>query len=183
MGVACLGLVVADIDSSYGRGGGRGGGGGGRGGGGGISRGGGGFSGGGIRSAAPTSISRPGGRGAGTYAGGGNRIANGGNNFSGGNRINGGNSISGGNRINTGDVNIGNGNGGGWGGYYDHPVAAGVVTGAVIGATAAAVGSTYYDLPPGCPYTGAYYSCGGVYYQPQYQGTDVTYVTVDPSAG
>jgi hypothetical protein len=86
------------------------------------------------------------------------------------------------NRINTGDVNINNGWGNGWGGYVDHPVAAGVVTGAVVGATAAAVGSTYYDVPAGCPpYTSGgytYYSCGGAYYQPQYQGDTVVYTTV-----
>jgi hypothetical protein len=109
-------------------------------------------------------------------------LADGGNRVSSGNRINSGNN----NRINTGDINVGNGSGG-WGGYYDHPVAAGVVTGAVIGATAAAVGSTYYDLPPGCPpatYGGStYYSCGGAYYQPQYEGTDITYVTVNDPSG
>jgi hypothetical protein len=95
------------------------------------------------------------------------------------------------NRINTGNVNINNGNwnngwGDGWGGWVDHPIAAGVVTGAVVGAAAGAWGSTYYDLPVGCasyPYGGyGYYSCGGAYYQPQYEGDTVVYVTVpDPA--
>jgi hypothetical protein len=38
----------------------------------------------------------------------------------------------------------------------------------------------YYSLPAGCsPYHTSYYYCGGVYYQPQYQGSSVTYVTVE----
>jgi hypothetical protein len=59
---------------------------------------------------------------------------------------------------------------------------------AVAGMTAAAFGSAYYSLPPGCgpyPYSGyTYYSCGGAYYQPQYEGTTVVYVSVpDPAKG
>jgi hypothetical protein len=50
--------------------------------------------------------------------------------------------------------------------------------------TSAALGSYYYSLPPGCsPYYTSYYHCGGAYYQPQYQGDTVVYVTVpDPAA-
>jgi hypothetical protein len=89
--------------------------------------------------------------------------------------------------VNNGNVNVGNnvivGVDNGWGGGYGgfaHPVAAAATVGAVAGLTAAAVGSSYYGLPSGCsPYYGSYYDCGGVYYQPQYQGTDVTYVVVD----
>jgi hypothetical protein len=60
------------------------------------------------------------------------------------------------------------------------------VIGAVAGATAAAIGSAYYALPPECsPYyweSATYYSCGGAYYEPQYEGDTVVYVTVeDPS--
>jgi hypothetical protein len=94
--------------------------------------------------------------------------------------------------INTGDfnrnVNINNDIDGGWGGWYDHPVGAGIATGMVVGATAAmtsaAFGSYYYSLPPGCaPYYTSYYHCGGAYYQPQYEGDTVVYVTVpDPAA-
>ena len=135
--------------------------------------------------------SRPGGAGQGQYAqgtrpgqgGSGTRYQAGANNNRGnGNRINNGN-------INTGDINI-DGNGGccGYGGWVDHPVAAGIAVGAVAGMTAAAIGSSYYALPPGCPpypYGGyTYYSCGGAYYQPQYEGDTVVYVTVpDPASG
>ena len=47
-------------------------------------------------------------------------------------------------------------------------------------------GSAYYALPSGCspyPYhTYTYYNCGGAYYQPQYEGDTVVYVTVpDPA--
>jgi hypothetical protein len=64
-----------------------------------------------------------------------------------------------------------------------------VAVGAVVGATAAAVGygygSAYYDLPVGCSpygYSGySYYSCGGAYYEPRYEGSTVVYVSVpDP---
>ena len=66
--------------------------------------------------------------------------------------------------------------------------AAGFVTGAVVGAAAAGAygyGSSYYDLPVGCsPYYGSYYSCGGAYYEPRYEGDTVVYVTVpDPGTG
>jgi hypothetical protein len=52
--------------------------------------------------------------------------------------------------------------------------------------TAAAIGSAYYALPPGCApygyYGYSYYNCGGAYYQPQYEGDTVVYVTVpDPA--
>ena len=49
------------------------------------------------------------------------------------------------------------------------------------------MGSMYYSLPPGCSnyYYGAnpYYNCGGAWYAPQYQGSDVTYVVVEQPAG
>ena len=108
----------------------------------------------------------------------------------GGNR----NNISGGDRnnINTGNINTGNVNVNrdvhvdndlpGWGGWHDYPLAAGVAIGAVATARAAAIGSAYYALPPGCaPYpwqTYTYYSCGGAYYRPQYEGDTIVYVTV-----
>ena len=93
--------------------------------------------------------------------------------------------------INIGnDVNIGNGNGnwgGDWNGWGDYPLAAGIAIGAVAGMTAMAWGSAFYSLPYGCnPYPYAsytYYSCGGAYYQPQYEGDTVVYVTVpDPAS-
>jgi hypothetical protein len=170
--------------------GGRGGGGGGMrgGGGGGFSRGGGGggFSGGGGARSAPTGIQR--GSGGGNFNGG-NRANLNSANFNGANRANVGN----GNRANIGNgsgnfsgntynrnvnVNADNGWGGGCCGY-NHPVAGAMAVGAVAGLTAAAVGSMAYSLPPGCSPYGGYYNCGGTYYQPQYSGSDVTYVVVN----
>ena len=56
--------------------------------------------------------------------------------------------------------------------------------GAAVGAaTAAVVGSIVYSLPPSCAvysYGGmTYQDCGGVWYAPQYQGSNVVYVVVD----
>jgi len=73
----------------------------------------------------------------------------------------------------------------GWDGWIDHPLAAGVAIGA---AARAAYGATYYYLPAGCPpyYWNDlyYYSCDGVWYEPQYEGDTIVYVTVpDPSGG
>jgi hypothetical protein len=116
-----------------------------------------------VRASAPTSI------------GGGNGAATGDRgNFSGNNtNIHGGNT----------NININGGDRGyGWDDHY-HPIAAGVAIGATAAVTSAVVGSMLYTLPPACnPYPYAsmtFYSCGGVYYQPQYQGSTVTYVVVD----
>jgi len=58
-------------------------------------------------------------------------------------------------------------NRGGW----DHPVAAAMVVGGAIAATAAAVGSMVATVPPGCVpvnYGGiVYQQCGGTWYAPQ----------------
>ena len=84
------------------------------------------------------------------------------------------------------NVNVNTSYNGYHGGYYGgdyHPVATGVAVGVAAGVTAAAIGSLAYRLPPGCtPYTysGPYYQCGNVWYQPQYQGSNVTYVVVNP---
>ncbi|MBE2260122.1 MAG: hypothetical protein IAE88_14770 [Rhodobacteraceae bacterium] len=68
--------------------------------------------------------------------------------------------------------------------YRHHPVATGVAVGAAVAVTAAVVGSIVRTLPPNCtPYAYAgvtYQQCGGAYYQPQYSGSSVTYVVVDP---
>ena len=74
---------------------------------------------------------------------------------------------------------------GGWNGWGDYPLGAGLAIGAIAGMTAAAIGSAYYALPGGCSPYGyhgySYYSCGGAWYQPQYEGDTVVYVTVpDP---
>jgi hypothetical protein len=75
----------------------------------------------------------------------------------------------------------------GWDGWIDHPIAAGIVIGAVAGA-AATIGSAWYSLPADCPpyYWDSvhYYSCDGNWYAPQHEGDTIVYVTVpDPSNG
>lgn len=63
---------------------------------------------------------------------------------------------------------------------HRHPVAAGVAFGTAAAVTSAVVGSMIYSLPPACsPYAGSYYYCGGVYYEPRYEGDTVVYVVVD----
>lgn len=77
--------------------------------------------------------------------------------------------------------------GGGWHGYYPapyHPVAtAAVVTGAAV-VTAAAIGSIVHSIPPSCVTTVVnnmtYSQCGSTWYQPQYVGSSVQYVVVNP---
>ena len=84
------------------------------------------------------------------------------------------------------NINIDNDWGGDWNGWGDYPIGAGVAIGAMAGMAAVAYGSAYYALPGGCspyPYHAyTYYSCGGAYYQPQYEGDTVVYVSVpDPA--
>jgi hypothetical protein len=159
--LSCLAINVADA---------RGGGGGMRGGGGG------GFQGGGGRAAA-TSIQRP--SGGGSFNGGGNVN----HNFNSNTNVNANRNVNANVNRNV-NVNVDNNwnhgcCGYGGGGIY-HPVAAGVAVGMVAGATAAAIGSSYYALPPSCsPYAGSYYYCGGAYYQPRYEGSTVTYIVVE----
>ena len=68
-------------------------------------------------------------------------------------------------------------------GYYYNsgPGVAGVVAATVV--TAIVVGAIVSSLPPNCTTIVAngvaYQSCGGHYYQPQYQGSSVTYVVVN----
>jgi hypothetical protein len=123
--------------------------------------------------------------------------AQGGNRVQGGDRVQGadlsrGDTVRGGNRVNTGDATFNrnvavNGDVDGWGGWDDHPVGAGLAIGTAAAVTAAAIGSTYYALPSGCPPYSAsgytYYSCGGAYYEPRYEGTSVVYVTVPAPGG
>jgi len=76
----------------------------------------------------------------------------------------------------------------GGGGYYGgYPLARAAGVTAAVGLTAMAIGSVAYALPAGCGnyYYGGnpYYNCGGTYYQPQYSGTDVTYVVVEAPEG
>jgi hypothetical protein len=69
--------------------------------------------------------------------------------------------------------------------YHDyHPVGRAVAVAAAATVTAAVVGSIVYSLPPACSAVVVngltYQQCGGTWYQPQYAGSQVTYVVVDP---
>jgi hypothetical protein len=61
-----------------------------------------------------------------------------------------------------------------------HPVA----TAAAVVTTAIVVGSVVNSLPPACTQVlvgnVVYQQCGGYWYQPQYVGSSVTYVVVNP---
>ena len=67
-------------------------------------------------------------------------------------------------------------------GHY-HPVATAVGVAAAATVTAAVVGSIVHSLPPACSamiVNGmTYQQCGGTWYQPQYVGTQVSYVVVN----
>jgi len=85
------------------------------------------------------------------------------------------------NNVNNVNVN-GDFDGGDWNGGWDddyHPFAAA----AVIGGTAAIVGSMVNSVPPSCApvvVSGVTYSqCGSTWYQPQYAGTSVQYEVVN----
>lgn len=137
----------------------------------------------------------------------GNR-ANAGNRVNSGDRANAGNTVNSGNRANTGNTvgnrtNINNSNrnvnidnsrdvdidvdGNGRYGYdnHYHPIATAAAVTATVAVTAAVVGSIFTpaQLPPSCvqviQYNTAYMQCGSTWYQPQYQGSDVTYVVVN----
>jgi hypothetical protein len=70
------------------------------------------------------------------------------------------------------------------GGWDSHPVATAAAVTAAATVTAAAIGSIVYALPRSCSAVVAggitYQNCGGTWYQPQYAGTQVTYVVVNP---
>ena len=63
---------------------------------------------------------------------------------------------------------------------HHHPVA----TAAAVVTTAIVVGSVVNTLPPACTQVlvgnVVYQQCGGYWYQPQYVGSSVTYVVVNP---
>jgi hypothetical protein len=64
-----------------------------------------------------------------------------------------------------------------------HPVATAVGVAAAATVTAAVVGSIVHSLPPSCSAMVVngmtYQQCGGTWYQPQYVGTQVSYVVVN----
>jgi len=73
--------------------------------------------------------------------------------------------------------------GGGWNDNY-HPVATAAAVTATVAVTAAVVGSVVRTVPANCApynYNGVVYQqCGSTWYQPQYVGSDVQYVVVNP---
>jgi hypothetical protein len=68
--------------------------------------------------------------------------------------------------------------------HHHHPVATAVGVAAVATATAAVIGTIVHTLPPACSAVIVngitYQNCGGVWYQPQYAGPQITYVVVNP---
>lgn len=105
-----------------------------------------------------------------------------------GNRVNTANNANVGNNVNIGndvDIDIDGGyNHHGWDDHHYHPVAAGIVVGAVAATTAATLGAYYYSLPAGCTTVykngQSYWVCGSVYYNRTWYGNDVVYVVVSP---
>jgi hypothetical protein len=67
---------------------------------------------------------------------------------------------------------------------HHNPVLTGMAIGATAAITSAVIGSIVYTLPPACSTVVvngiAYSQCGTVWYQPQYVGTSVQYVVVNP---
>jgi hypothetical protein len=65
-----------------------------------------------------------------------------------------------------------------------NPVGTAVAVTAAAVVTAAVVGSIVHSLPPSCTTTVvgsvSYQQCGSTWYQPQYAGTSVQYVVVNP---
>ena len=83
------------------------------------------------------------------------------------------------------DVDVDAGRYGGWGDaccYHPAATAAAVTAAAVT--TAAVVGSMVHTLPPACSAVSVggvtYQQCGSTWYQPQFAGTTVNYVVVNP---
>lgn len=88
---------------------------------------------------------------------------------------------------NSRDVNVNVDGGHGYynNNHYDHPIAAAAAVTATVAVTAAVVGSIVNanQMPPNCVQVmrgnTAYMQCGSTWYQPQYQGSSVTYVVVN----
>ncbi len=121
-----------------------------------------------------------------------------GTHVNGGNHVNVGNQVNSNNRTHvnnsTHNVNIDNHrdvdidvDGRGRYGYDDHyhPIGTAVAVGATIAVTTAVVGAilTPAQMPSTCVqvmrYNTMYMQCGSTWYQPRYQGSDVTYIVVN----
>jgi hypothetical protein len=137
-----------------------------------------------ARGEARASVNRP-------NAGGGRPVnRNPGNtNVNAGNRVGNNTTVNNNRNVNVNsnrDVNV-NVEGHGRYGYDDHyhPVATAAAVTATVAVTSAVVGSIVRanQLPPSCVQVmrgnAAYMQCGSTWYQPQYQGSNVTYVVVN----
>jgi len=71
-----------------------------------------------------------------------------------------------------------------WNDWDDHPFATAAAVTAGVAVTSAVIGSIVSSLQPGCVTTVvngvAYQQCGSTWYQPQYYGTNVQYIVVNP---
>jgi len=81
------------------------------------------------------------------------------------------------------DVDVDRGYGWGAGCCY-HPVARATAVTAAAVTTAAVVGSVVNTIPPSCSAVSinglTYQQCGSTWYQPEFSGSAVTYVVVNP---
>lgn len=86
------------------------------------------------------------------------------------------------NRPSNVNVNVNHGGGYYGGGLYNRGPSVGAVVAATI-VTAVVIGAVVNSIPPDCDtlvVNGlAYRICGGTYYQPQYQGSSVSYIVVN----
>ncbi|TWI04963.1 hypothetical protein IP90_01105 [Luteimonas cucumeris] len=71
-----------------------------------------------------------------------------------------------------------------WNDWDDHPFATAAAVTAGVAVTSAVIGSIVYSVPPSCStviVNGISYSqCGNTWYQPQYVGSNVQYIVVNP---
>ena len=69
-------------------------------------------------------------------------------------------------------------------GHSYHPVATAAAVTATVAVTAAVVGSIVNTIPPSCSIVQvgnvAYQQCGSTWYRPQYYGSSVQYIVVNP---
>lgn len=68
--------------------------------------------------------------------------------------------------------------------WDDHPIATAAAVTTTVALTSAVIGSIVYSVPPSCSTVVingiGYQQCGSTWYQPQYAGTSVQYVVVNP---
>ncbi len=150
---------------------------------------GGGGGGGHARSAAHTSVNRPANRPSPAHGGGGHP-----NNRNPGNRPPGNRNVNANRNVNVNkNVHVDVDHHGGydhhdhwndWDDHY-HPIATAAAVTATVAVTSAVIGSIVNDVPSsGCVTSVvngiAYQQCGSTWYQPQYAGSNVQYIVVNP---